>query len=479
MIGVYCIRPDHIDLSFFVLFKLIFSCKPFVNYSQILPGVPETKRHLVEKPKFEVMRVLILSAIMLNSLLLLGQVSINNSANPPDPSSMLDVSDPNRGLLIPRMTMIQRDGIALPANALLIYQTDNNPGFYYNQGTPVAPVWVNLAALPGIVHLEDRTPIDSLPYDISIPGSYYVTAHLTGMTGINITTSNVTLDLNGYTIKGLLGNTSQGIEITAAASNLHVMNGGITHWGREGIKAGLATNSSFTQLRLLHNTYDGIVAGNNNLISFVVAANNNFDGIDMGKSAVIYHCTAVDNLNDGIEADAGSSLMNCTSRNNSQNGIRTTGSSTVSNSACIENDNHGFFCGTGSVVRQNTATNNSQSGFYMFSSNLASENLASSNGHHGFEWLNDCVLTDNEATLNTYSGFSTTYNGGRLENNVSSSNLQHGFAISNSGGLLIIRNTASGNGINAFNVMPGNTFASVITSATINTNTNPNANFQL
>ncbi|MBV5347842.1 hypothetical protein JZU46_06485, partial [bacterium] len=33
------------------------------------------------------------------------------------------------------MTKAQRDGINLPANGLLIYQTDNTPGFYYYNGS--------------------------------------------------------------------------------------------------------------------------------------------------------------------------------------------------------------------------------------------------------------------------------------------------------------------------------------------------------
>ena len=86
------------------------------------------------------------------------QVSISNTGIPPDPSSTLDLKDQTRGLLVPRMSMAQRNVINLPANALLIYQTDNNPGFYYNRGTPLSPEWVSLSTLTDLVHLEDRIP---------------------------------------------------------------------------------------------------------------------------------------------------------------------------------------------------------------------------------------------------------------------------------------------------------------------------------
>ena len=52
----------------------------------------------------------------------------------PENSAMLDVKSIDKGMLIPRMTQAQRDAIISPATALLIYQTDNNPGYYYYEG---------------------------------------------------------------------------------------------------------------------------------------------------------------------------------------------------------------------------------------------------------------------------------------------------------------------------------------------------------
>ncbi len=47
----------------------------------------------------------------------------------PDASSLLEINSTKAGLLIPRMTKNQRDGIASPATGLLIYQTNSTPGF--------------------------------------------------------------------------------------------------------------------------------------------------------------------------------------------------------------------------------------------------------------------------------------------------------------------------------------------------------------
>jgi trimeric autotransporter adhesin len=73
---------------------------------------------------------------------LFAQVAINTDGSQPDPSAMLDVKSTAKGLLLPRMTLAQRNAIMSPANGLMIYQTDNSPGFYYNSGSGASPVWV-------------------------------------------------------------------------------------------------------------------------------------------------------------------------------------------------------------------------------------------------------------------------------------------------------------------------------------------------
>jgi len=53
----------------------------------------------------------------------------------PDSSATLDITDTTRGILIPRMTMAQRNNIKKPTTGLLVYQTDNTNGFWYFDGT--------------------------------------------------------------------------------------------------------------------------------------------------------------------------------------------------------------------------------------------------------------------------------------------------------------------------------------------------------
>jgi hypothetical protein len=69
------------------------------------------------------------------STFIFGQgVAINNTGASADGSAMLDVNSIEGGVLIPRVTLSQRTAIGSPAEGLLVYQTDNTPGFYYYNG---------------------------------------------------------------------------------------------------------------------------------------------------------------------------------------------------------------------------------------------------------------------------------------------------------------------------------------------------------
>ena len=70
-------------------------------------------------------------------------VSINTDGTQADSSAILDVKSTAKGILIPRVTKAQRDLIPAPAVGLLIYQTDNDNGFYYYNGT----AWLLLLAV--------------------------------------------------------------------------------------------------------------------------------------------------------------------------------------------------------------------------------------------------------------------------------------------------------------------------------------------
>ncbi len=114
-------------------------------------------------------------------------MSINADGTAPDASSMLDVSDTTRGMLIPRMTITQRDAIVNPATGLLIFQTNSDSGFYFNQGTPGTPAWLRI-----------QTSNDSIHWQKKDTNLYY----LDGNVGIGLDVPQSVLHLYG---KGSLG----------------------------------------------------------------------------------------------------------------------------------------------------------------------------------------------------------------------------------------------------------------------------------
>lgn len=57
------------------------------------------------------------------------------TARPDTTSALVAVQSATQGMLIPRMTQAQRNAIAAPAAGLLVFQTNNDPGFYFHNGT--------------------------------------------------------------------------------------------------------------------------------------------------------------------------------------------------------------------------------------------------------------------------------------------------------------------------------------------------------
>lgn len=62
-----------------------------------------------------------------------GNVGIGTTV--PDKSAILELSSDSGGLLMPRMTLTQKNQIVNPATGLLVFQTDFLSGFYYYDGT--------------------------------------------------------------------------------------------------------------------------------------------------------------------------------------------------------------------------------------------------------------------------------------------------------------------------------------------------------
>lgn len=81
------------------------------------------------------------------SLFFIAQLSAQNNVGigttTPAPSALLELQATDKGMLVPRVTTVQRNSIAAPATGLLVFDTDAGCFFYYSIG------WVSLCQLSG------------------------------------------------------------------------------------------------------------------------------------------------------------------------------------------------------------------------------------------------------------------------------------------------------------------------------------------
>jgi len=79
--------------------------------------------------------VLFITILLLFALDAKTQVAVNTDGSSANSSAMLDVKSTDKGMLIPRMTIAQRDGITSPVQGLIVYITDDNSFYYYNSSS--------------------------------------------------------------------------------------------------------------------------------------------------------------------------------------------------------------------------------------------------------------------------------------------------------------------------------------------------------
>jgi hypothetical protein len=117
--------------------------------------------------------------------------------------------------------------------------------------------------------------IDPFPKKLKKSGSYLQTSNVmvknTSDTAVLITASNVTLDLQGFTIAGPGSGTGVGID-ASGFSNVTIENGIITGMGGAGMKLG--PNCIVRNVQVLSNGGDGIDCGPSCLVSNSVISSN-------------------------------------------------------------------------------------------------------------------------------------------------------------------------------------------------------------
>ena len=98
----------------------------------------------------------------------------------PNASAKFEIASTDKGLLIPRMTKVQREAITLSAaaNGLLVYQTDDLAGFYVNTSTTTTIAWTRVNSN----WIRTGNDISYTAGNISTTGA---------LTGGNLSTSNI------------------------------------------------------------------------------------------------------------------------------------------------------------------------------------------------------------------------------------------------------------------------------------------------
>jgi hypothetical protein len=210
------------------------------------------------------------------------------------------------------------------------------------------------------------TPGDTpgFPVTISKPGSYKLSSNLTisrvNTTGIEITSDDVTLDLNGFTIQGPTvctpgSNNSvscspagSGVGVNAPTeANIAVTNGVVRGMGAHGINLA-GPNARADNIQAYSNGGNGIsaAAGSHN-----TSANNGGVGIAITTGS---NNTSASNGGDGIDASASGMANNSVSNNNGGIGIN---AGTANNNVSSNNNGDGINASTaiGNTVAGNVA----------------------------------------------------------------------------------------------------------------------------
>jgi len=333
-----------------------------------------------------------------------GQVGIGTST--PNTSAMLDISNTAKGLLIPRMTAAQRSAIILPANGLIVYQTDVDAGFYYNSGTAGLPDWVAILNSTSVVGVWDINGND-------------INNSNTGKVGIGTTIPIQKLDVVGninipldssYRINNVKVLSVKGTQNAFVGENAGQSNGGIQNsgFGQASLYSNTSGsyNSGFGRASLAFNS-----EGNENSAFGVQALQNNSTASDncaFGFNSLRVNTTGAYNVGVGAYTLAINNANNNTAVGYSAQSANTTGTSNtaigsesllVNNSASentavgyqslrLTSGNYNIGIGSGALKSNTTGSANTAVGTFSIASGV-NTNTGSNNCAMGYISLGD------------------------------------------------------------------------------------------
>lgn len=89
-----------------------------------------------------------------------AQVGVGTTS--PDASAQLDVKSDSKGLLVPRLSSVQRAAIGTPADGLMVYDTDTKGFWYFKSGTGWKEINEAILALPYAASANNAAPLFSM-----------------------------------------------------------------------------------------------------------------------------------------------------------------------------------------------------------------------------------------------------------------------------------------------------------------------------
>jgi len=194
-----------------------------------------------------------------------AQKNVGIGTTTPDNSAVLDINSSDKGLLIPRMSLQQRNAINNPADGLMVYQTGDKGGFYFFEGK--ANEW---------------KPITEARAVAGVDGDWTLQGNAAGATDFIGTTNDQPLRLKVNNIKaGFLDNSFASKNITFGT------------YAGNALAAGSERNTAVGFQALLSNvTGDFNVAVGTEALRATTGSNN----VGIGTSALIGNTTGGNNM---------------------------------------------------------------------------------------------------------------------------------------------------------------------------------------
>ncbi len=346
-----------------------------------------------------------------------------------------------------------------------------------------------------------NTPADvDAQFNITQPGSYYLSGDVVVagfLSGIEITADDVTLDLNGYTVRPAMSGLD-GVRLTGV-TNTSVRNGVVRGFIGRGVEGFQSFATTVEGVRAIDNNGGGIRVDNGGLVRACMSTGNGGPGFDLVDDSVLLDSVASANGGAGVKADV-SVVSRCLISNNTEEGIVSTLSLVVHASTVTGNGAEGIKISTNLTLTDSTITGNGAAGvdvakgltmrgcnssnnqgagvaladFGTIESCTTNDNAgggmdlgswitvractAVSNDSYGFDGFQRTSFYDCHASVNEDAGFRLNFSG-IMRGCVADFNTGDGVVLDQGGGCLILNNAIANNsavGIRVLNTSGSN-----------------------